>query len=416
MRKLFLSVLLAAFAGSVFAQKLDDVQEKISKGKYDEAKEKLDKVFEDPKAQTNANAWYYKGKVYTQLAVNDSNGTLPYDAKAQAFEAFKKYQELEPKNTMMLLEQNVSLFQLYDMYYNKGVKNYNDKDYAAAFKQMKKALEIEEYISSKDFSYNNFSFPKLDTQLINLTASSAYLAKMEDDAIPYFARIADAKIGGPEFKEIYGLLVQYYFKKNDQAKADKYLAIGRELYPDNDYWVALEFGDIPSTDTAARIVRYEQLLAKYPDSYPLALDYATEVYNYTYTYDKKPADYEARQAKLRSALDRVLSLKQTAFANFVMAQHIYNEIYDLDDALRAVKGTSAADLAKKKDIRAQTDKKYEEFYPFAQKAYDMYSQETDMKIQDKVNYRKIINELIDYHQRKKQTDKVTFYQDKLKTL
>ncbi|HJW15773.1 MAG TPA: hypothetical protein VJ499_01555, partial [Flavisolibacter sp.] len=117
MRKLLLSVLLASSISSVFAQKLDDVQEKISKGKYDEAKEKIDKVLADPKNQTNANAWYYKGKVYTELARQDSTGTLTYDAKKEAYDAFKKYQELEPKNTRMVLDQNVGLFSLYDMYY-----------------------------------------------------------------------------------------------------------------------------------------------------------------------------------------------------------------------------------------------------------------------------------------------------------
>jgi tetratricopeptide (TPR) repeat protein len=414
MRKLLLSGLLATSISSLFAQKLDDVQEKISKGKYDEAKEKIDKVLADPKNQTNANAWYYKGKIYAELARQDSTGSLTYDAQQQAFEAFKKYQELEPKNTMMVLDQNVGLFQLYDQYYNQGVKKYNTKDYAGAFDKMKKAVELESYISKKGFSYNGFSFPALDTQLLNLTASAGYLAKKEDEAIPYFEQLANAKLKDKEFKEVYGLLAEYYAKKGDQAKADKYLALGRELFPDEDYWIALEFGNI--TDTAKRLTRYEQMLQKYPSNYALALDYATELFNYTYTNEKRPADYAARQEKLQNALTKAISIKSTPFDNYIMAQHIYNQIYDLDDSLRAVKGNTPAAAAKRKDINARTDKKYDEFYTYAQKAYDLYSQETDMKTQDKVNYRKIINQLIDYHQRKKQADKVTFYEQKLKTL
>jgi tetratricopeptide (TPR) repeat protein len=417
MRKLLLSVLLAASISSVFAQKLDDVQEKISKGKYDEAKEKIDKVLADPKNANNANAWYYKGKIYAELARQDSTGALSYDAQKEAFDAFKKYQELDPKNVMMTLDQNVGLFTLYDLYYNQGVKKYNAKDYAAAFDKMKNALDIENYIAKKGYSYNNFSFPALDTQLINLTASAAYLAKKEDESIPYFEQLANAKIKDKEFKEIYGLLVEYYTKKGDQQKADQYLAIGRELFPDNDYWVSLEFGNIPSSDTARRLARYEALLQKYPDNYALALDYATELFNYTYTYDKKPADYTARQERLQKALEKAISIQSTAFANYIMAQHIYNEIYDMDDALRAVRGTTAADQAKKKDIIARTDKMYEVFYPYALKAFELYEQDNaHAKAQDKANFRKVINQLIDYHQRKKQADKVAFYQAKLKTL
>ena len=127
MRKLLLSVLLATSLTSAFAQKLDDVQEKISKGKYDEAKEKIDKALADPKNANNANAWYYKGKIYAELARQDSTGTLTYDAAKEAFDAFKKYQELDAKNVMMTLEQNVGLFSLFDMYYNQGVKKIQRK-------------------------------------------------------------------------------------------------------------------------------------------------------------------------------------------------------------------------------------------------------------------------------------------------
>jgi hypothetical protein len=82
-----------------------------------------------------------------------------------------------------------------------------------------------------------------------------------------------------------------------------------------------------------------------------------------------------------------------------------------------VRGTTAADKAKKADLVAKTDKKYDEFYTYAQKAFDLYTQDNaHTKAQDKANYRKIINQLIDYHQRKKQVDKVASLQEKLKTL
>src|SRR6478672_11588121 len=133
MRKLLFTVLLAGSFTGLFAQKLDDVQEKISKGKYDEAKEKIDKFLADPKNQNNANAYYYKGKIYAELARQDSTGKLTYDAGREAFDAFKKYQQLDQKNIMMTLDQNVGLFQLYDLYYNSGIKNYNAKDYVKAY-------------------------------------------------------------------------------------------------------------------------------------------------------------------------------------------------------------------------------------------------------------------------------------------
>lgn len=411
MRKLLLSLLLVTSFTGLFAQKLDDVQEKFSKGKFDEAKEKIDKFLAEPKNQSNANAWYWKGKVYTELARQDSTGTLTYDAAREGFEAFKKYQQMDSKNVLMTLEQNVGLFQLYDLHYNRGIKAYNDKDYVKAYEKMKAAMDLEEYIAKKGFSYNNFTFPALDTQLINLTASAAFLAKKEDEAIPYFERLADAKIKDKEYREVYAVLAEYYLKKKD-PKADKYLALGKELFPDKDYWISLEFGD-PGTDTVKRFARYEEMMQKYPDNYALAMDYSIELFNYTYANDKKPADYAARQEKLRNALTRALSAKSTPIANFVMSQHIYNEIYDLEDQQRATKST---DTKKKAELKGKLDQKYEELYKYALAAYDLYTAEHSMKAQDKANLRKVIDELIDYHSRKNQQDKVAVYKEKLKAL
>src|SRR5215213_8460765 len=319
MRKLLLSLVLSASVTGVFAQKLEEVQEKISKGKYDEAKEKIDKFLADPKNQSTANAWYYKGKIYAELARTDSAGTLTYDAAKEAFDAFKKYQDMDKMNKMMVLDQNVGLFQIYDLYYNQGIKSYNQKDYEVAFSKMKSALDLEDYISKKGFVYNGFSFPALDTQLINLTASSAYLSKKDDEAMPLWERLANAKIRDKDFKDVYALLAEYYSKKNNLQKADKYLSLGKELYGDPDFWISLEYDFAnPGKDTVKRFARYEQLLQKYPNNYALAMDYAIEQFNYTYSNDKKPADYSSRQEKLGSSLAKALAIKSTAIGNFVM--------------------------------------------------------------------------------------------------
>ena len=99
-----------------------------------------------------------------------------------------------------------------------------------------------------------------------------------------------------------------------------------------------------------------------------------------------------------------------------MSQFYVNQIYDLEDSLRLVRGNTPADQAKKKDINAKLDVKYESLNTYSQKAADMYAKETTLKAQDKANYRKVINQLIDYYTRKKQTDKVTALEEKLKTL
>jgi tetratricopeptide (TPR) repeat protein len=413
MRKLFLAAAAAAIATGSYAQKLEDVQEKISKGKYDEAKEKLDKFFAaDPKNVNNANAYYYKGQIHGHLAQTDTTGALTYDAAKEAFDAYKKTLELDPKNPLMTIDQNIGLFQLFDMHYNRGIKQYNNKNYDAAFTSLQKAIEVQDYLKAKNFALTSYTPPALDTQLINLTASSAFLAKKEDVAVSYFERLANAKVAGPEYKEVYALIAQHYLKKKDDANASKYIGIGKELYKDEDYWLSLEFGDV-GNDRDAKLKRYEELLVKYPNNANLALDYAIEQFNHTYVWEKKPADYTARQAKLQTALEKAMALNPNSpLGYFIQSQHFYSQVFDLEDTRRAVVGNAPAAAAKRKELNAQVDKKYDDLMTASQKAFDIYSAQTELKAQDKTNYRKVTDQLIDYYTRKKMNDKVTFYQNK----
>ena len=447
MRKLFLSAAFAASLTISYAQDLKDVQEKISKGKYDEAKEKLDKFMADPKNANNATAYYWKGKINTYYAQTDTAGTLTYDAAGEAFTAYKKTLELEPKNVSMTLDQNIGLFQLFDMHYNRGIKQYNNKNYDAAFSSLQKAIDVQDYLKSKSFSLPSYTPPALDTQLVNLTASSAYLAKKEDVAIPYFERLTNARVATPEYKDIYALVAQYYLNKNDAVNANKYISIGKELYKDDDYWLSLEFNNAELRDyekqvsdlrakidkasgaektglqkemetlldkqRAAKLKRYEELLVKYPDNGPLNLEYAIEQFNNTYVWDKKPADYAQRQAKLQTAIDKALVGNQNSGLTwFIASQHYYSQIFDLEDAKRAVSGNAPAAANKRKELTAQIDKKYDDMANASQKAFDIYAAMTELKAQDKTNYRKVTDQLIDYYNRKKMNDKVTFYQNK----
>ncbi|HUQ97168.1 MAG TPA: hypothetical protein VM010_05855, partial [Chitinophagaceae bacterium] len=116
MRKLVFTAFLFASTTAVFAQNLDDVQEKISKQKYADAKVSIDKVLGDAKGQKNATAWYYKGVIYNELAKDSTKDNSAY--RKDAYEALKKGQELDPKNVMGELEQNWRLFDIYNFYLN----------------------------------------------------------------------------------------------------------------------------------------------------------------------------------------------------------------------------------------------------------------------------------------------------------
>ncbi|HEY1113607.1 MAG TPA: hypothetical protein VGE66_08590 [Chitinophagaceae bacterium] len=413
MRKLILSAFFMAAGTVLFAQNLNDIQEKISKGKYDEAKEKVDKVLTEPKFQKNANAWYYKGVVYNELAKDTTKKDMDY--RMEAFNAFKKYQELDPKNVLMTLEQNGRLFQIYEGYYNQGIAAFNTKNYDKAFSDFKNALTVKDYVYEKKYEINGFSFPAIDTQLVNLAGSAGMLAKQEDAAIPYFAILADAKLKGDDFKDIYPILVDYYGRKNDATNKAKYLAIGQELYPENPYWLASQL-EAAGDDKGKRLDMYKELVAKNPNNSDLATDYGVELFNYIYGKDK-PANYDERKAELTAALQAAINANpQSAQANFVMTQHISNDIYDMQLDYQAIKGTKPEDVKKKQELNKKIDARYEDLFKFANTAVQQYEKMTDLKAVDKANYRSVLNQMVDYYTMKKQADKAKVYNDKVKNL
>lgn len=406
-------LLLGIFSFSFFiasSQDIQTVQRSIASNDYLSAKKQIDDFFADKKNITDAPGWYYKGRVYAEVV--RQHDTLNHALLKDAFNSYKRYQELDPKNKMMQLNSNVDLFQLYDLSYNLGAQFYNDKRYDLAYNYFRNALEVEEYVFKKGFSFQGKSFPAFDTSLINLIASAAYLSRQEDESILYFEKLANLKLAGEEFKGVYALLYQHYTKKNDQVKAAKYLGNGKTLFPDNDFWLKLELGNLGSEKE--RFNRYEQLLQKYPGNFTVMMDYAVELFNYEYA-DIKPTDFATRQDRLQLVLTKALSADPySALANFVMSQHVYNQVYDMEELLRGMKEDTPAEQNKKKTFSAKLDQKWEELLTYSLKAYDIYSQ--NLETANKDNCKKLLNQLISYYQKKKMGDKVGFYQERLKAL
>src|SRR5688500_15043956 len=110
MQKLFLVLLFSFAATTMFGQDLDEINELVGKSKWDKEKAAIDKYLSNTKKANDANAWYFKGLIYNEIAKSEQFKSLVPDGRMEAFNAFKKTLELEPKNVRMTLEQHVRLF------------------------------------------------------------------------------------------------------------------------------------------------------------------------------------------------------------------------------------------------------------------------------------------------------------------
>lgn len=417
MRKLIFSTLFAVTVLGASAQSIDDIKDNIGKQQWDKAKEQIDKYLANEKNAKKPDGWYYKGAIYNEVAKNEKYKALlgGTDGRMEAFNALKKYAEMDPKNTLGILEQNVRFFDIYNGYFDMAATGFNEKNYDKAFENFKNAMVVEEFVAAKGYSYNNFSFPKLDTSLILNTAISAAQAKKTDEAMTYYQKLADAKIAGPNYLEIYQQLVQHYNEKGDKATRDKYLALGRELYPEDDYWTEIELREA-GTDKKALFAKYDELLGKYPSKYVLHYNYAAELFNYLFTQDKKPADYADQYAKIQDVLKKAIAVKATPEANLLLARTVYNGVYDLEEASTAIKGTKPDDVKKKNELKTKIAAQYEQMLPYATAAYDIFDGKSTLKASEKGNFKVAADLITRYWESKNNKEKIKFYQDKMKEL
>ena len=412
MRKLLLALLLAASATGIYAQKLDDVKEKIQKNKWDEAKEKIDKAMTDPKASGNSEAWFYKAQIYHNLSKTNPDPSLSV-AALDAMKTYLKLEEKQPEGKRHLfstLENHRTAFEIYTDYFKAGADNYNNKNYDKALQNFEKAIESFDLLKQYNFTTATF-----DTTSVLYAGVAAEQLKNKDAAVKYYSKLADIKIPDTTYRGLYEYIISHYITQKDDANARKYLDLGASVFPEYNGWLAFEL-DMVGDDKMKKLAKYEELIQKYPKNYELTVDYAIQYFNYTYSNENKPADYAARQAKLESSLKAAAAIKETALVNYLLSRHINNQIADLEEEKRSIKGTAAADVAKKKDLDTKINQKYEELFTYSQKAYNLYSAQTDLKGADKIYYKEVTRDLVDYYQLKKNTAKVTEYQNKLKQL
>jgi len=421
MQKFLLTFFLFTLTGILSAQNVDDIKEYIAKGQWDKAKSAVDQYLSKEKNTTKWEGWWYKGVIYNEIAKSDQFRSLAPDGRMEAFNAFKKYYEIDTKAIQATLEQHVRLFDIYSGYFDLGVARFNESKFDEAYTNFKNALTIEEYIAAKGYEYitggTTFKFPPFDTTLVKNIALSAYRAKKEDDAMIYYQKMADKKIAGPDNQDVYELIVDYYNKKKDYANREKYMQLGFELYPDDDYWYQLELEDVDEKDTKAVFAKYDELIVKYPTKFLLIYNYCVLRFNYTYTGDKKPADYKESQAKLEATLKKALAInKESAEANSLLSRHFYNVIYDIQDDIAAIKTNTPADQKKKTDLKTKMITQADDMIPYAQTAFNVYNNKATLKAVEKGNFKMITDILASVYDLKGDKAKSEEYRKKQESI
>jgi hypothetical protein len=228
MKKFLLLAMFAVSMQLLHAQDLKKVQTNYILNKMDEAKTEIDKVMADPKQQSKAEALYWKAKVYAVLYKEPALFAKYPNAGKEADEAFKKYAAADPAFAQVKEKGAEGFFDIYSTSFANGVKMFNEKKWDDAIKYFNQSVEYSDYIFQNKWSNSTVPF---DTTSILYLAYAYQNASKTADAAKYYARLADSKVAGENYIDIYKFLASHYTIVKNEEMFRKYLTISKELYP-----------------------------------------------------------------------------------------------------------------------------------------------------------------------------------------
>lgn len=405
----------------VKAQKIEDIKNMLILNKYQQAKTEVDKGMSNPKFTAKPEAYLLKTAVYAGLSMVDGTKGTPqaeqYANDAEA--AFNKYKELEPAMPLITdpIYQNGPV-NLYSGYYASGYEDYNNKKWEESFGKFKKAADLSDILIAKKILTTT-----LDTNVVILAAITAEQSNKKDEAAKYYTRLADAKVTGEGFESVYRYLVNYSFTKKDMVNFEKYRALGKQLFPNSEYFTydKTDFAVGLETDFTAKLKSLEEVLAGDPNNYKANEILGEIIYdtlNSRVDNAVMPANADELEAKMITAFTKAAAAKPDLENPWLyIGDHFINKAVKVNTEREAFAKemkarTKPGAMASKEDIakRDMLDKKYSETLDGAREPYEKAAAmfavkpKTDDKKQtsiDKQQYKKAVSYLADIYANKR---------------
>lgn len=404
MQKFLFTIAIALTALITNAQTAEDAAKQLDKRNLSKAKEIVDKLISDPNSK-DAYAWLVKAKVYNAIATDDAMKASVPDAYEQAFEAYKKAFDINPNLLQLKLDAYQAAYIAYDGTAQRASMAFQNSNFPLAFDTYKKLLSYGTYLNTKGLATNNFP-PKFDTAVIFYLGYIAMKLDKEDDAINYFTKIANAKIGKEQDYIIpYQYLAYTYKDKKDAENFKKYFDLGRQLYPNSPYFPSLKIDWARDNNNYPELFEaYEELIPLQPDSIKHHLIYANDMFEWLFVKnaDKRPDNFEELAARIDQHLQISLKGGYDSLNSLLLLTGLYyNQGYELANQVDKIKtSTKPDDVKKRKDLRTKAGGFYDKSIPYAEKAVSMMERKGTMKTSEKQTLKNLYGWLGDMYRLK----------------
>ncbi|MDP4285772.1 MAG: hypothetical protein Q8891_15245 [Bacteroidota bacterium] len=425
MKKIVLPILFSCLVSFTFGQSLKKATSYLDDKNLEKAKSEIDAFL--VKKPDDAEGIYLKSKIYGKIADSAQLSSLVNgDARAISLDAFKKAvaDSNNMKAKLMIMKDNYQpIIDIYAGYYAEAANAFNTAaasgskaEFAKAMDLFIKSNEVGQYMAESKW----VNIGKVDTTLVLNIAKSALNAGKNDVAFKYFSELADAKIKGTHgeedrnFELPYQWLLIHYQNEKDEPNMLKYAALGKELFPDDNYFdlVLIDYyrdkKDYPSLFT-----KYNQLVTKNPDSVQYHFNYANDIFGYLYNHDDGVVVTNKKNLlnTLHSEIEKAHAIDANDVnTNWLYAQYYYNLGIETRDSALKIKSTKPEDVKTKADLNEEAKTNFTTAIPYGEKA--MAQLEVGYKKDEKSKFKSIDNLMQNIYQSLQQKDKLKEYQDK----
>jgi hypothetical protein len=424
MKKLILSFgLVAAGYLGVIAQRYDEAKNMMMLQQWDKAKEIVDKAWTNPKYLAKPEAYILKAAIYAQLGNMPEKGDA---GKAMVDEAEGLYQEYLIKDAQRTLITDPAYANtpviLYTNLINRGIAEYNNKDYKKALSLFEKSIYYSSFLHETKIAV----LPLDTTGQLLAGAAAQNIGDAEHDkiAMAHYKVLADARVAGEDGNTIYRFLARKSFDYEDIDGFNRYMALGKELYPKEEFYTYVEEDFLFSIeDQAEKLRRIEKKLQTDPENYKVQAaygEYLFDILNPKDTETPLPANYEEVEGKMVAAFEKATSIDPSSpLAAMNLANHFMNKsirssnaVADQQKMMRdkqkantpePVKGKPApkappadpADVEKRKELQAKYEAEILKAGVYYETAAGIYAKDTELSNMEKQNYRNAVSYLID---------------------
>ncbi len=274
----------------------------LQTGDLAEAKVLIDSAVVDSVAQLDPKAWMTYGDVYLAIATDSTNSVDAEDPLLKAYEGYSKVAEMEDTTSLLGVQANQQIQQVWANAINEGATLYSSQDYDEAIKL---------------FDIAKMAMPDDTTAYIygGISAQQGGDVQAAADDYAYLIDELDYKS-----KDFYNSLIYIYLVEDkNEEKALTYLQKAQTAFPDDPEFLKREITMLINSE------KYDEAGQKLTKAIDAEPDNPMLYYNQGYLYEQMGQGEQAVESYKKS----IEKDSQYFDANFNLAAYYYNEAAEI---------------------------------------------------------------------------------------